>query len=85
MMEIVRWHNPAPEETITEPIGIDLARDIVRTAHDIIERMDGRRMTPSEQRTVLADAFDLAFYITGEPGHLDAEGIEARAQILAGA
>ena len=79
MIEVVRQHIGR-----VEPITLDLARDMVQTAHDIIERMDGRRMTEVERQNVLSDALDLAFYVTGEPQHLNAEGIEARARMIAG-
>ena len=94
-MEIVRQHiptgaeidayNDAHREEINKPIDLDLARDIVTAARDIIERMDGRRMTEIDLQTVLADTFDLAFYITGVPWHLNSDGIETRARVLAGA
>jgi hypothetical protein len=83
MIEVVRQRLPSREETISEPIGIALARDMVMTAHDIIERMDGRRMTEAERRDTLADAFDLAYYVTGEPWHLDADAIEYRSRVIA--
>jgi hypothetical protein len=79
VIEVVRQHIGR-----VEPITLDLARDMVQTAHDIIERMDGRRMTEVERQNVLSDALDLAFYVTGEPQHLNAEGIEARARMIAG-
>jgi hypothetical protein len=65
-------------------IDLSTARDAVTTAAAIIERMDGRRMTEADRQTVLADALDLAFYIAGEPGHLDAAAVEARARVIAG-
>ncbi len=84
MIEVVRQRLPGLEDTISEPIGIDLARDIVQTAHEIIERMDGRRMTESERRATLADAFDLAYYVTGWYGRtFDADAIEYRARVIA--
>jgi hypothetical protein len=79
MTIVVRKLIPATAPAIT----LDLARDIVQTAHDIIERMDGRRMTEAERRDTLADAFDLAYYVTGEPWHLDADAIEYRARVIA--
>ncbi len=80
-MIIVRKLIPPTAPAIT----LDLARDMVETARLIIATMDGRRMTEAERQTVLADALDLAFYITGQAGHLSAEGIEARAHVLAAA
>lgn len=82
MIEVVRQHLPSREASISDPLDIDQARDIVQTAHDIIERMDGRRMTESERRATLADAFDLAYYITRE-GSLTADEIEYRARVIA--
>jgi hypothetical protein len=66
-------------------IDIEQARVMVETAAAIIATLDGRRTTEVERQNVLADALDLAFYIAGEPRHLDAAGIEARAHVLAGA
>jgi hypothetical protein len=84
MLEVVRQHLPTLEDMISEPIGIDAARDIVQTAQDIIDRMDGRRMTESERRATLADAFDLAYYIVGNRSLPDAGAIEYRARVIAG-
>ncbi len=81
MIEVIRQHLPSREDSISDPIDIDQARDIVQTAHDIIERMDGRRMTESERRANDADAFDLAYYICRE-GSLNADEIEYRARVL---
>lgn len=80
-MEIIRKLIPTTAPTID----LDLARDMVTTARDIIANLDGRRTTEAERQTVLADALDLAFYITGTTAHLDATAVEARARVLAGA
>ena len=63
-------------------IDIEQARDMVTTACSIIATLDGRRITEAERQNVLTDALDLAFYIAGEPAHLDAAAIEARAHVL---
>jgi hypothetical protein len=41
-------------------------------------------MTEVERQNVLGDALDLAFYITGEPGHLSLRDMDARARQIAG-
>jgi hypothetical protein len=82
---IVRKLIPATAPATAPAITLDLARDMVETAAAIIATLDGRRTTEVERQNVLSDAFDLAFYITGEPQHLNAEGIEARARVLAAA
>ena len=80
-MIIVRKLIPATAPAIT----LDLARDMVETAAAIIATLDGRRTTEVERQNVLADALDLAFFVAGEPGHLDAAAVEARARVLAAA
>lgn len=83
MIEVVRQHLPSREDSISDPIDIDQARDIVQTASDIIERMDGRRMTEGERRANDADAFDLAYYVVGNRSLPDAGAIEYRARVIA--
>jgi hypothetical protein len=84
IVEIVRQHIPTIAEQVNEPITLDRARIMVSTARDIIVTMDGRQMTETERQNVWTDAFDLAYYIAGEPNHLDAAAVEARAHVLAG-
>lgn len=68
----------------TVPVPIDDARAMVDTARALIDRMDGKSIPAGDIQTILDDALDLAFYVTGTSLHLGAAAAERRARVLAG-